>query len=110
MIKPSFKKILTIILLIFLLSYQKVSATCSTSDGGDTYNCTAGTTVSQVNSVLSNANNNAVVYFAAGSYSWSGSIDFSNLNGRGISLIGAGAGSSTVNASGQSVGAWLQVR
>ena len=100
MMKPSVIKLLAIILLIVLLSYQTVWATCSTSDGGNTYNCTAGTTVSQVNSVLSSANNNAVVNFAAGSYTWGSNIDFSNLSGRGISLIGAGAGSSTVNMSG----------
>jgi hypothetical protein len=71
--------------LMFLLCAPcLVWASCSGS--GLTWNCTAGTTVAQVNTAVSSASNGATITFANGNYTWnSGSI---SLNGKnGISLV-----------------------
>lgn len=70
---------------------------CSTS----TAYCTAGTSVAQVNTCLSSLPDGGTINFAAGSYTWSGTI--TPVNGKGVSLIGAGAGSSNVSISGGSI-------
>jgi hypothetical protein len=68
-------------------------AACSGS--GTTWSCSAGTTASQVQSAVDSASDGATISFAAGSYSWSG-INLSNA--KGVTLRGAGAGATVVNA------------
>lgn len=68
-------------------------AACSGS--GTTWSCTAGTTVAQVNSALSSADDGATLTFATGTYSWSaGGITLDNT--KGVTLICASAGTCDV--------------
>lgn len=70
--------------LIILLIPSLAQAACSGS--GLTWNCTAGTTIAQVNTALGSATDGATLTFAAGSYTWtSGTINLSNT--KGVTLI-----------------------
>jgi hypothetical protein len=70
------------------------------SGAGTNWSCSAGTTASQVQSAIDSASDGAVISFAAGSYSWGG-INLTNT--KGVTLKGAGAGSSVVTVSGAPV-------
>lgn len=52
---------------------------------GTSWSCSAGTSVAQVNAALGAASDGATLTFKAGSYSWSGYINF--LNSKGASLV-----------------------
>jgi len=84
---------------ITVLPAQSALAACSGS--GTSWNCTAGSTVAQVQSAVNSATDGAVITFAAGSYSWGNGIALSNA--KGVTLQGAGAGSSIVTATAGSV-------
>lgn len=70
---------LAFILAVSFLSISNAMAACTGS--GMTWSCTAGTTISQVNTALSNASDGAVLTFAPGSYSWGISLSFSASKG-----------------------------
>ena len=72
------------------------AATCTGS--GLVWNCPAGASVSDVQSALNSASDGATINFAAGSYTWSSLIH--PIDGKGVSLIGAGARLSVVNIAG----------
>jgi hypothetical protein len=63
--------------------------------------CTAGSTVAQVNTCINSLSDGGTINFATGSYSWNSAITMPD--GKGVSLIGAGTGSSivTIGSSGQ---------
>ncbi len=96
-------RILGIIAVVLLCWSPGAEAACS--GAGLTWNCTAGTTVSQVNSALSSATDGATLTFDAGSYSWSSSITLSNS--KGVALICASQGNCTVSVGGQFLGMTL---
>ncbi len=74
-------------------------AACSGS--GTTWSCSAGTTVSQVQSAIDSASDGATISFASGSYSWGSGINLTNA--KGVTLRGAGAGATVVNVTGAPV-------
>jgi len=78
-------------LLLFLLSAIPLYGQCTGS--GVSWSCPAGATVSQVQSAINSASNNATITFAAGSYSWTSEIQFSTANG--VTLICASAPASS---------------
>jgi hypothetical protein len=90
------KRAIIIAVLIVLASVTSADATCSGS--GLAWSCTAGTTVAQVQTTVNGATDGAVISFAPGSYSWGTTIELSN--GKGVTLQGAGAGSSIVTVTG----------
>lgn len=68
---------------------------------GLTWNCPAGTTVATVNETITAASNGATINFATGSYTWS---DYIHPDGaKGVTLMGAGAGSTMVDITGGSI-------
>ena len=77
---------------ITVLPAQSALAACSGS--GTSWNCTAGSTVAQVQTAVNGATDGATITFAAGSYTWGNGIALSN--DKGVTLQGAGAGSSIV--------------
>ena len=72
------------------------SASCS--GAGLVWNCTAGSTVAQVQSAMSSASDGATINFAAGAYSWGSSVALSNT--KGVTLKGAGTGQTVVTVTG----------
>jgi hypothetical protein len=85
--------------LLFVFSAMPSFSTCTGS--GTSFSCTAGTTVAQVQSTVNSAGDGATITFAAGSYSWGNGIALSNS--KGVTLQGAGAGSSIVTVTGAPV-------
>src|SRR6266850_1184053 len=81
-----------VVLAITLLSVQNADAACSGS--GVSWNCTAGSTAAQVQTAVNSAADGATMTFAAGAYSWNSAIELSN--DKGVTLQGAGAGSTVV--------------
>lgn len=76
-----------LLILAILLYASAASAQCT--GGGTTWNCPAGTTPAQVNTMISAASNNAMATFATGSYTWTGTIiNFSPS--KGLTLICSG--------------------
>lgn len=67
------------IAIVLLMGWGHAEAACTGS--GQAWNCTAGTTVAQVNSALSSASDGATLTFAAGNYSWASRITLSNSKG-----------------------------
>jgi hypothetical protein len=62
------------------------SAEAACSGSGQTWTCTAGSTIANVQSAINNASDGATVTFEAGSYNWSnGTISLSNS--KGVTLI-----------------------
>jgi hypothetical protein len=66
-----------------ILSVLPARAACSGS--GLTWSCTAGTTVAQINTTIGSATDGATLTFAAGSYSWTSTVEFSPL--KSVTLI-----------------------
>ena len=85
-------------LCIAVLLTVNSSAEAACSGSGTTWNCTAGTTATDVSSTLSSASDGATLTFAAGSYSWTSGINFSMS--KGVTLVCASAGGCTVTGSG----------
>jgi hypothetical protein len=82
-----------------LLAFSGIAhAACSGS--GVSWNCTSGSTASQVQTAINSATDGATISFAAGSYSWSG---IALTNAKGVTLKGAGAGSTNVTVAGAPV-------
>jgi hypothetical protein len=88
-----------IVLALSLMLALPAYAACSGS--GTSWTCTAGSTVSQVQSAVNSAADGATITFAAGSYSWGSGINLSNS--KGVTLKGAGAGSTIVTVTGAPV-------
>jgi hypothetical protein len=86
--------------VLILGSASEGFAGCSGS--GLSWSCTAGSTVSQVQSAVNSASDGATISFAAGAYSWGGN-GISLNNAKGVSLVGAGVGSSVVTVTGTPV-------
>lgn len=72
---------------------SSTNAACSGS--GLAWNCTAGSTVPDVQRAVNDAADGATIGFAAGSYSWANPIMLSN--GKGITLQGTGVGQTIVD-------------
>jgi len=94
-------RILGMVLLGLLAWSARAEAACSGS--GQTWACTAGTTLAQVASAVNSASDGATITFAAGSYSWSGSTANFAMN-KGVTLICASAGSCNVAVAGTVLG------
>jgi hypothetical protein len=94
------KRIFGLILLTLCLWGTRADAACTGS--GLVWNCSAGTTSSQVSSALSSAADGATLTFAAGSYSWNSFVNFSNS--KGATLICASEGACNVSVSGTVLG------
>jgi hypothetical protein len=92
----AFRRIAAPLSLIAIVWMPKLEAACSGS--GTSWSCTAGTTTAQVNTAISSAADGATITFAAGAYSWGAEIDLSNS--KGVTLQGAGPGSSVVTVTG----------
>lgn len=90
------------IVLLMLLSWAPRSAEAACSGSGQSWSCTAGTTVAQVNSALNAAANNATLTFDAGAYSWSTAINLPNT--RGVTLRCASSGNCNVAVGGTFLG------
>ena len=86
--------------LIWMLWAIPAQAACSGS--GTTWSCPAGSSSSDVSTVLGNASDGATITFASGSYTWSSFVSFSNS--KGATLICASQGSCTVSNSGTVLG------
>lgn len=69
--------------LIWILWSIPAQAACTGS--GTAWSCPAGASVSDVQSAINSASNDAVITFATGSYSWGSQIQFSQSNG--VTLI-----------------------
>ncbi len=70
-----------------LLAFSGVAhAACTGS--GTSWNCTAGSSVSEVQSAINSASDGATIAFAAGNYSWGNGITLSNA--KGVTLRGSG--------------------
>jgi hypothetical protein len=91
---------LGIIVFVLLCGASGAHAACSGS--GTTWNCTAGTTSAEISNALSSAADGATLTFAAGSYSWSSFVSFSNI--KGATLICASVGACNVSTSGTVLG------
>lgn len=74
-------------------------AACSGS--GTSWNCTAGSTSTEVQTALNSASDGATITFATGSYSWSNPISLNNIEG--VTLICASQGSCAVSFNGHDV-------
>jgi hypothetical protein len=85
--------------LLALTCALPAQAACNGS--GTTWNCTAGSTVSQVQSAVNSAADGATITFESGAYSWGSGITLSNS--KGVTLRGAGAGSTIVTVTGAPV-------
>ena len=83
-------------LAIGLFGASTANATCSGS--GLAWNCTAGSSVAQVQTALNSASDGATINLAAGSYSWGSSITLSNS--KGVTLQGAGIDQTVVSVTG----------
>jgi hypothetical protein len=82
---------------LWLLCSLSLEAACTGS--GTAFTCTAGSTIANVQSAVDSASDGATITLAAGSYAWtSGTINISNS--KGVTLAGAGAGSSIVTVGG----------
>ena len=86
---------LGIVLLALFWWVSGAQAACSGS--GMTWSCTAGTTSGELSTALSSASDGATLTFAAGNYSWSSWVSFSNS--KGATLICANAGACHVTVS-----------
>ena len=82
--------------LISLLGVSGAEASCSGS--GISWSCTAGSTSSDLRTVISNADDGATITFAAGSYSWDSIVSFDNA--KGITLVCATVGACNVTMNG----------
>ena len=87
---------LGVALLVLLAWTRGAEAACSGS--GLSWNCSAGTTVGEVNTALASAPDGATLTFAAGSYSWAQQITLSNA--KGVSLVCASQGGCSVAVGG----------
>ena len=88
--------------IALLALFQAGPAVAACSGSGNAWTCSAGTTLSQVASAMSSATDGATLTFAAGSYSWSGSANFSMS--KGATLICSSPGACTVAVSGTVLG------
>jgi hypothetical protein len=84
--------------LLFMLALP-AHAACTGS--GTSWNCTAGSSVSEVQSAINSASDGATIAFAAGNYSWGNGITLSNA--KGVTLRGAGSAATIVNVTGAPV-------
>ena len=82
------------IVVVFWWTVSGAEAACSGS--GQNWNCTAGTTPSQINSTLSSAADGATLTFDAGSYSWGGGTVINPSLSKGVTFICASAGACNV--------------
>ncbi|GEM_PF-1685657 len=89
-------------LLALPLACWASGAQAGCSGSGSTWNCTAGSTSSDISSALSAAPDGATITFAPGSYSWNSFVSFNNS--KGASLICSSPGACNVNASGTVLG------
>ncbi len=94
-------RILGMVLLGLFAWSSQVEAACSGS--GQSWSCSAGTTLSEVASALNSASDGATIVFASGSYSWSGSTANFAMN-KAATLICVSAGSCNVNVAGTALG------
>lgn len=85
-------------LLACALILVPFAAHAACSGSGTTWTCTAGSTVSQIQSAYNSASDGATITLAAGSYSW-GSGEFDFTNSKGATLICATVGGCTLNMS-----------
>jgi hypothetical protein len=80
-----------------LLSAFSASAHAACSGSGTNWSCTAGSTVSQVQTAINSASDGATINFDAGAYNWtSGMIQFSNS--KGVTLNGGGGATVTAGS------------
>lgn len=93
-------RIVGLMALVLFCWTPAAEAACTGS--GQTWNCTAGTTTAQVASALSSATDGATLTFAAGSYSWSSWVSFSNT--KGATLICESVGACTIDVFGTVLG------
>ena len=93
--------------MVFGLLSCASAAEAACTGSGLAWNCTAGSTVTQVQSVVSSAADKATITFDAGAYTWtSGSINLGNRNGvtlacatvRGCAVSFGGAGVFTLDS------------
>ena len=87
---------LAFMLAMSLLSISSVMAECTGS--GSTWNCTAGSSIANINSAISNSTDGATITMAAGSYSWGSRLSFSTA--KSTTLICATVRGCTVSMSG----------
>lgn len=92
--------LLLFVLLGLVLWHSIANASCSGS--GTNYNCTSGSSPSEIQSAINNASNGAIITLASGNYSWNSWINFSNS--KGASLICASEGTCNVAVSGTVLG------
>lgn len=72
--------------IVMVLSVNS-SAEAACSGSGLSWTCTAGSTVGDVNSLLSQVSTGSTITFANGSYNWtSGPINLNNLGTKGVTL------------------------
>lgn len=86
-------RILGSILIVLFCWTTDARAACSGS--GQLWSCPAGSSSSDVQTALNNASDGATITFAAGSYTLSNWVKFSNT--KGATLICASAGACTIN-------------
>lgn len=92
-----------ILLLLFILGLIPSMATAACNGSGLSWSCTAGSTGAQINSAISSASDNAVITFAAGSYTgWDVSLD----PAKGVTLQGAGIDASNVTCPANCIILW----
>ncbi|MGH9418537.1 MAG: hypothetical protein ACRD3J_01075, partial [Thermoanaerobaculia bacterium] len=94
------RRILVFTLMVLVWWAPRADAACTGS--GLAWNCSAGTTSAQLASALGSATDGATLTFAAGTYSWSSFVSFSNT--KGATLICASAGACDVSVSGTVLG------
>lgn len=87
--------------LMFVLAWwTPVEAACTGS--GLAWNCSAGSSASEVQSAINNATNAATITFAAGTYNWSGIVQLPGS--KGVTLICATVGACIVPGGGTKIG------
>jgi hypothetical protein len=95
----SYALLLTLAGFLFILP-SNAAASCSGS--GTSWNCTAGSTVAQVQATINSASDGATVTFANGSYTWNSEINLSNSTG--VTLICATVAGCTVSTNTTAIG------
>lgn len=89
-------------MFFFALLWWAAGAEAACSGGGQTFSCTAGSTISDANSAISSSTDGATITFAPGSYTWTnGSITPSN--DKGVTLMCQNVGTCTVTIASNSV-------
>jgi len=88
-------------ILLFVLLWSASGAQAACSGSGTTWNCTAGSTTSEINSAISSASDGATITLANGSYSFTGVL-LSPRNG--VTIICQSVRGCTVTSTGNQFG------